>query len=101
MTWYQEATQRIETRLFTLGGLFQHFSQAETNNPFSTVAHIILVLLFDIFVFQVLLEKIMKHVYDYVIVGGGLTEAAAVEGTREFDVTESVLLIWEENHMLF
>jgi Icc-related predicted phosphoesterase len=59
------------------------------------------VLLFDIFVFQVLLEKIMKHVYDYVIVGGGLTEAAAVEGTREFDVTESVLLIWEVNHMLF
>lgn len=41
----------------------------------------------------------MKLVYDYVIVGGGLTGASAVEGIREFDPTGSILLICEENHL--
>jgi len=41
----------------------------------------------------------MKHVYDYVIVGGGLTGASAVEGIRELDKTGSILLAGEENHL--
>lgn len=41
----------------------------------------------------------MKHVYDYVIVGGGLTGASAVEGIRELDKTGSILLASEENHL--
>ena len=41
----------------------------------------------------------MKHVYDYVIVGGGLTGASAVEGIRELDETGSILLAGEENHL--
>jgi len=41
----------------------------------------------------------MKNVYDYVIVGGGLTGASAVEGIRELDKTGSILLAGEENHL--
>ena len=41
----------------------------------------------------------MKHVYDYVIVGGGLTGASAVEGIRELDKTGSILLAGEEDHL--
>lgn len=41
----------------------------------------------------------MKHAYDYVIVGGGLTGASAVEGIREHDSSGSILLICEENHL--
>ena len=41
----------------------------------------------------------MKLDYDYVIVGGGLTGASAVEGIRELDSTGSILLICEENHL--
>jgi len=41
----------------------------------------------------------MKHVYDYVIVGGGLTGASAVEGIRELDETGSILLAGEEKHL--
>jgi 3-phenylpropionate/trans-cinnamate dioxygenase ferredoxin reductase subunit len=41
----------------------------------------------------------MEQVYDYVIVGGGLTGASAVEGIRELDSSGSILLICEENHL--
>ena len=41
----------------------------------------------------------MKLVYDYVIVGGGLTGASAVEGIRELDSSGSILLICEENYL--
>jgi 3-phenylpropionate/trans-cinnamate dioxygenase ferredoxin reductase subunit len=41
----------------------------------------------------------MKLVYDYVIVGGGLTGASAVEGIRELDAAGSILLVGEENHL--
>ena len=34
----------------------------------------------------------MKHVYDYVIVGGGLAGASAVQGIRELDAVGSILL---------
>ena len=41
----------------------------------------------------------MKHVYDYVIVGGGLAGASAVQGIRELDAVGRILLIGEENHL--
>lgn len=41
----------------------------------------------------------MKHVYDYVIVGGGLAGASAVLGIRERDVAGKILLVGEENHL--
>lgn len=41
----------------------------------------------------------MKHVYDYMIVGGGLAGASAVEGIRELDAACSILLIGEEGHL--
>jgi NAD(P)H-nitrite reductase large subunit len=41
----------------------------------------------------------MKNVFDYVIVGGGLAGASAVEGIRERDSSGSILLICEENHL--
>jgi NAD(P)H-nitrite reductase large subunit len=41
----------------------------------------------------------MKLYYDYVIVGGGLTGASAVEGIRELDSSGSILLICEESHL--
>lgn len=41
----------------------------------------------------------MKHVYDYVIVGGGLAGASAVEGIRELDAAGRILLVGEENHL--
>jgi NAD(P)H-nitrite reductase large subunit len=41
----------------------------------------------------------MELIYDYVIVGGGLTGASAVEGIRELDSTGSILLICGENHL--
>lgn len=41
----------------------------------------------------------MTQVYDYVIVGGGLAGASAVEGIRERDAVGSILLVGEENHL--
>lgn len=41
----------------------------------------------------------MKHVYDYVIVGGGLAGASAVQGIRELDAVGVILLVSEENHL--
>jgi len=41
----------------------------------------------------------MKRVYDYVIVGGGLTGASAVDGIRELDKAGGILLICGENHL--
>jgi 3-phenylpropionate/trans-cinnamate dioxygenase ferredoxin reductase subunit len=41
----------------------------------------------------------MKHAYDYVIVGGGLAGASAVEGIRERDPNGVILLIGEEAHL--
>jgi 3-phenylpropionate/trans-cinnamate dioxygenase ferredoxin reductase component len=41
----------------------------------------------------------MKHVYDYVIVGGGLAGASAVQGIRELDAAGGILLISEETHL--
>ncbi|MFZ2301308.1 MAG: FAD-dependent oxidoreductase [Gallionella sp.] len=41
----------------------------------------------------------MEHVYDYVIVGGGLAGASAVQGIRERDAVRGVLLIGEEDHL--
>ncbi|BBI99967.1 N-acylamino acid racemase [Ferrigenium kumadai] len=41
----------------------------------------------------------MKSDYDYVIVGGGLAGASAVEGIRERDAAGSILLIGEEVHL--
>ena len=41
----------------------------------------------------------MKHVFDYVIVGGGLAGASAVEGIRELDETGSILLVCGEDHL--
>jgi 3-phenylpropionate/trans-cinnamate dioxygenase ferredoxin reductase subunit len=41
----------------------------------------------------------MKHVYDYMIVGGGLTGASAVKGIRELDASGSILLVGEESHL--
>lgn len=41
----------------------------------------------------------MKHVYDYVIVGGGLAGASAVEGIRELDAAGRILLVGEEDHL--
>jgi 3-phenylpropionate/trans-cinnamate dioxygenase ferredoxin reductase subunit len=41
----------------------------------------------------------MKHRYDYVIVGGGLAGASAIQGIRELDATGSILLIGEEGHL--
>jgi NAD(P)H-nitrite reductase large subunit len=41
----------------------------------------------------------MKHVYDYVIVGGGLAGASAVQGIRELDAAGSILLAGEESHL--
>ena len=41
----------------------------------------------------------MAQVYDYVIVGGGLAGASAIEGLRELDVTGNILLIGEEAHL--
>ena len=36
--------------------------------------------------------------YDYVIVGGGLTGASAIEGIRAHDAEKSILLLSRENH---
>jgi 3-phenylpropionate/trans-cinnamate dioxygenase ferredoxin reductase subunit len=44
-------------------------------------------------------RRSIKHVYDYVIIGGGLTGASAVEGIRELDATGSMLLAGEERHI--
>src|SRR5574340_1805103 len=41
----------------------------------------------------------MTQVYDYVIVGGGLAGASAVEGIRERDAAGSILLVGEESHL--
>jgi len=41
----------------------------------------------------------MKHVYDYVIVGGGLAGASAVQGIRELDAEGKILLVGEENYL--
>jgi 3-phenylpropionate/trans-cinnamate dioxygenase ferredoxin reductase subunit len=41
----------------------------------------------------------MKQTYDYVIVGGGLAGASAVEGIRELDGAGSILLVGEESHL--
>ena len=35
----------------------------------------------------------------YVIVGGGLAAAKAVEGIRESDATGSIVVVTEENHL--
>ncbi|MGE5300788.1 MAG: NAD(P)/FAD-dependent oxidoreductase [Acidobacteriota bacterium] len=40
-----------------------------------------------------------EHDYAYIIVGGGLAGASAVEGIREIDVSGSVLLIGDEAHL--
>lgn len=40
-----------------------------------------------------------EQIYDYVIVGGGLAGASAVEGIREVDKNGSILLIGRERHM--
>lgn len=40
-----------------------------------------------------------KHAFTYVIVGGGLSGASAVEGIRERDATGSILLIGDEKHL--
>src|SRR5438477_7598109 len=37
--------------------------------------------------------------YPYVIVGGGVTAASAIEGIREHDPSGSILLVSRENHM--
>src|ERR1017187_2864994 len=42
---------------------------------------------------------LMKHDFDYVIVGGGLAGASAVEGIREIDETGSILLVCGEDHL--
>ena len=34
--------------------------------------------------------------YRYVIVGGGLTGASAVEGIREHDPVGSILMVWPD-----
>lgn len=41
----------------------------------------------------------MKHVYDYVIVGGGLAGASAVLGIRELDAAGTILVAGAENHL--
>ena len=41
----------------------------------------------------------MEHAYTYVIVGGGLAGASAVEGIRERDASGSILLVGEERHL--
>jgi len=41
----------------------------------------------------------MTHVYDYVIVGGGLAGASAVQGIRDLDAAGRILLISEEVHL--
>lgn len=41
----------------------------------------------------------MEHIYDYVIVGGGLTGASAVQGIRGLDTTGRILLACEESHL--
>lgn len=40
----------------------------------------------------------MKQLYDYVIVGGGLTGASAVQGIREVDTAGKILLLGAEKH---
>lgn len=40
-----------------------------------------------------------KQIYDYVIVGGGLAGASAVQGIREIDPLGTALLIGEETHL--
>ena len=37
--------------------------------------------------------------FDYVIVGGGLAGASAVQGIRERDTQGSILLVGEETHL--
>src|SRR5439155_8413480 len=37
--------------------------------------------------------------YPYVIVGGGMTAASAVEGIREHDPSGSILVVSRENHL--
>lgn len=41
----------------------------------------------------------MVKAYDYVIVGGGLAGAWAIQGIRELDVAGNILLICEENYL--
>ena len=41
----------------------------------------------------------MKHVYDYVIAGGGLAGVSALLGIRELDAAGKILLVGEENHL--
>lgn len=40
-----------------------------------------------------------QHAFNYVLVGGGLAGAAAIEGIRERDATGSILLIGAEAHL--
>ena len=40
-----------------------------------------------------------EYVFPYVIIGGGLAGASAVEGIRELDQNKSILLIGEEKHL--
>ncbi len=41
----------------------------------------------------------MTQRYDFVVVGGGLAGASAVEGIRELNSTGSILLVGEESHL--
>jgi 3-phenylpropionate/trans-cinnamate dioxygenase ferredoxin reductase subunit len=41
----------------------------------------------------------MKQVYDYVIVGGGLAGASAIQGIRELDAVGKILMICAERHL--
>ncbi|HEX9113949.1 MAG TPA: FAD-dependent oxidoreductase, partial [Nitrospirota bacterium] len=40
-----------------------------------------------------------EHTYTYIIIGGGLAGASAVEGIRERDKNGSILLIGAEKHL--
>ena len=41
----------------------------------------------------------MKKIYDYVIVGGGLAGASAIQGIRELDTARKILMICAEAHL--
>ncbi len=41
----------------------------------------------------------IKQVYDYVIVGGGLAGSSAIEGIRELDAVGNILMICAEKHL--
>jgi 3-phenylpropionate/trans-cinnamate dioxygenase ferredoxin reductase component len=44
-------------------------------------------------------EMPKERYYDYIIIGGGLAGASAVQGIRELDTTGSILLIGDEKHL--